>query len=256
MKGQFPRKWLWVVLSSAAAVPLLFALNAPLTPRRAHAVGTKSPNAQLLKVLVETQEDSPLRISTMVDNTTDPSSPNVSYLLTNTSPKPIRAYAIAHSVAFERAKEKGVTLSNKVSPDSVLPPRKSEQASLDGATYSKAIESITLIVDFVEFADGTTWGEDEFKSAEKLAGQRSGASAVAEHYLNLLRDEGVFAVLNAAAAKGPDLRMPEGHSPEWQEGFRLGVKTISARIRHANNKGGVAEVEPTLRRPFDAAGRR
>ena len=256
MKGSFLRKW------SGAVLLLLTAVTASLTAFNALAtyrlVGHSPANTktQLLKVLVEAQPDAPLTISSVVDNTSDPLSPVVQFTLTNVGRKPIRAYAISNEVRTERAASKGVELNNVTSLRAVLRPHGSEPVALDGIAYSEAVISIKLTVDFVEFTDGTTWGADEFKSAEKLAGRRAGARAAKKRLLALLEAEGALAVLNAVTTDEFKFEPPEGQTPEWSDGFRLGVKAVHARIKHENSSGGLMEIEPALRRPFDASERR
>lgn len=256
MKGRFLRNWLGAaLLLSTAVVVSLTAFNSTGTHRRGSPLPSRA-RTQLLKVLVEEKQDAPLTISSIVNNTVDPLAPVVQFTLTNVSRKPIRAYAISHEVRTERATSKGVELNNAVSLKGVLLPNRPQPAALDNTTYSEAVASIKLIVDFVEFTDGTTWGVDEFKSAEKLAGRRAGARATRERLLALLEAEGALAVIHAVTPDEFTFEAPEGKSPEWLDGFRLGVKSVRARVRHAGGMGDLKEIESALRRPVDASERR
>ena len=118
-------------------------------------------------------------------------------------------------------------------------------------TEGKTLKQLILSVDYVEFTDGTTWGPDAFKSAERVAGCRAGAEAERELLLKVLTEGGVTAVLRDLDAGLPERVVPSGHTPEWEQNFTLGVKNFRTRLQRLQSEEGTAAVENLLRNPFD-----
>src|SRR5205085_6416571 len=116
---------------------------------------------------------------------------------------------------------------------------------------SEPLEKIKVYVDFVEFDDGTTWGEDKSQSAELLAGQRAGART-ALAYLNQGQKEGGLTALNKIGKLSSlPIAPPPNHSAQWLEGFRSGISIIQEQFQSALNIGNLNEAAAILRKPFD-----
>jgi hypothetical protein len=115
------------------------------------------------------------------------------------------------------------------------------------------VNTVTLSVDFVEFVDGQTWGKDTYNSADRLAGQRAGGRAAYEHFRRLLAQKGFPALSEAVAAQGEELAPPQQHSPEWQDGFRMGVGLVRVRLNRAKQEGGLKKVELELQGSYDTS---
>jgi len=148
-------------------------------------------------------------------------------------------------------------LTNANSVDSLLQPGYTASKTIgEGTAYSDPIRKIVVSVDFVELVDGSTWGPDEYKSSERLAGQRAGAHQAIEHLKNMLSRNGPLAVVQSIEEGLREIVPPTGHSLEWLNGFDGGVGTIRERLRAAYSKGGADVIESELRRPFDASDRR
>lgn len=129
------------------------------------------------KIEVRNQRDSPIVLSNLYVDASEPTKPKYGFTMTNVSDKPIRAYAIRDEVSFgdAQAVANGMKLSHLPSLSLLFLPNQSRQVEAGGdATYEQAVNTITLSVDFVEFTDGTHWGEDKHKSADLLAGTRAG----------------------------------------------------------------------------------
>lgn len=60
-------------------------------------------------------------------------------------------------------------------------------------------------------------------------------------------------VLEAVKDESRDAAPPREHSPVWELGFFIGTKQMAERV-YRSVKSGPAEIERTLRSPFDAAG--
>ncbi len=218
--------------------------------------GDSSAPAQSPNALIERQPSAPLLISSLVVDSNDTLEPTLDYSVVNVSRKPINAYAIRHIVWFGSMNSEGVTVRNSNSINAVLRPGQSEPASLEGEVYPEAVQTMKLVIDFVEFTDGTTWGTDKFKSAERLAGQRAGAQNVIDHLLSIKKDKGSAAMESTVIEGREDTIPSSARSPEWSNGFREGANFKRARLQRAQSQGGLAELESELQRPFDASARR
>ncbi len=125
------------------------------------------------------QPDSPLLIRPTFMDPSHAQSPRYGYSLTNNSGKPIGAYAVRELVRFGPGSPiTSTSLVHFPGQKAFLAPQQSryEEGGV-GKTYEQVPIEINLSMDFVEFADGTTWGKDIGRSGEKLDGQRAGGRA-------------------------------------------------------------------------------
>ncbi|HKQ07186.1 MAG TPA: hypothetical protein VJ464_18805 [Blastocatellia bacterium] len=206
-------------------------------------------------VSVETQADSPLRVSQINTDSLTAYIPEVELTLTNVSTYPISAYAVRFDVLGEKWQKGGVDLSNAISVQAIFQPGQFKQVTLgDGVRYSDPIKVIKIIIDFVEFTDGVTWGPDGFQSGEKLAGMRVGARAALKLFNKVLKSGGPVAVISSIESNAADVIPPSNRSPEWVNGFQLGVSAVRERLRHSYIDHGSTQIETEIRRPFDASG--
>jgi hypothetical protein len=220
-----------------------------------HAQETQSKR-RIPIVTVQTQLDSPLRISTTEVTSTDPLTPGFNFTITNTSNRLIRAYAIRHDTSSDLGENSGSGLMffHLSSIESLLKPSQAIQETHPAsATYSQPVKTIILSIDFVEFDDGSTWGADTFKSADRLAGQRAGGHAAINKLRSILRAGGPAAVVRAMTTEEANASPQSGGSKEWQDGFQAGFGIVRNRLQRAQNKGGLAAVAAELDQPFDAS---
>ncbi|HJQ32431.1 MAG TPA: hypothetical protein VJ866_09635 [Pyrinomonadaceae bacterium] len=241
---------------------------------------------------VRPQPDSPLRLSIktywlalkLKTQYTDPNGYEIDYYVENVGELAVSAFALQHAPGEEIP---GLCVWD-LSPARLLRPGKTDVRTSWGG-YTPDAPVLTYEVDFVEFKDGTTWGADVCRSAERLAGERAGAAAAAERLLKLLAADGPDAVLKAVkeelAGWGPysvlneaarlgltkggagDARKadeeeesrgvatPPGHSPVWELGFFIGTKQTAQNAKQAVEGYGpdADEIEHALKRPYDAA---
>jgi hypothetical protein len=260
------------MLMRYAAVPLLIAVltaSAVLaqSPDRESPPPTSResiPGPEVYKV--KPQPDSPLRLWVKtrwlyllmnVEGWTEKNGYELTRFVENVSAGDISAYAI-------RITPPGGCATWIMSPDFMQPGKSDAKTTWD--SFSPSAPVPTYEVDFVEFTDGTTWGADKCQSAERLAGERAGGAAVADRLLELLAAAGPDAVIKVvrgklgqspeAAVKSIDERLsditpPPGHSPTWEEGFRIGKRVIGLRIRRSVGLSGPVGIETELRRPYD-----
>ena len=254
------RKYFQHILEGRRVVFTTLAMTLMLVASYAASLGhspeKSSTNSQSPIILIRPQPDAPLAILPSTVDSADPRAPEINYLVVNISQKSVRAYAIIDEISFGNAKSKGAQLSNIADPDLILKPGQSVIKSLGGDEYSSAVQTITLSVDFVEFIDGTTFGNDIFKSRERLDGQRAGARVVTDRLSDILKKGGQIAVVRALDQEAGSISIPPNNSLEWEDGFRVGVGMVIDRLKKASKDQGLAQIEPELKRPFDSSGRR
>ncbi|MDQ1592282.1 MAG: hypothetical protein QOG71_2909 [Pyrinomonadaceae bacterium] len=231
-----------------AAATLLGAVCAFIFTSRelVAAVRTQQP----VKVEVQPQADVPLAITSIYVTSSDLKQPDFTYEVVNTNNKPISAYAIRHEVTIGATQTSGVTFTSMWSHSSLLQPQSKIVEQSVGTTYGATVSGVMLSVDFVEFADGSTWGADTFKMSEKLAGRRTGGRTALKEFReksNLHGPGAVSSMLEEEISLAPQV----DKSPIWKEGFEEGIKIVRLRLQHAKRKGGLSALESELLKPFD-----
>lgn len=208
-------------------------------------LATNSP-----KIRIELQPDSPLIVSVSTTNALDPYAPDFSFRVVNRSTKDITAYAVRYETISETSKSGGMNLNNLSLTNQSLQPNSSRSETVDGISFSDPIKEVILSIDFVEFDNGNIWGIDVFRSAERLAGQRTGLRNVADLLLRKLNEGGPLAVVDSNESSEADISLPPGQSSAWLDGFRSGKSIMRDRIRRASKQGDMRLVETELRQFF------
>jgi len=197
---------------------------------------------------VKTQTDAPLLISSPRILSWDGQNGEFAFELINMSSKPIRAYAIKQEIEAGGTQLSSVLFSNlDLTNHPPLQPNQSSTVFDTCQAMSEKEQRITLSVDYVEFSDGTKWGVDSAKSADRSAGQRAAASLISKRLLKILNEGNLNDVLNAIEAGTPSIEPPAGRSEEWKEGFRLGSNSIAAYLKDAKKRGDLKQAEQKLR---------
>lgn len=239
------------------AIPfVLLGLSLIATGHNDVRTGRSAKPRQAPEVAVRRQANAPLQIVSVKSESTTLTTPLLELTIVNRSTKSITAYAIRYDVVTGLSTSNGLERSVAASRASILPSGQSTKIDVGaGQTYPDGINKILVFVDFVEFEDGSTWGPDTHRSAERLAGQRAGAHATARHLRNILTADGPGAVLQEINANTLDVPQPDDRSDQWAEGFKIGIAYIQARVRQSYKDGGVSAIESALRQPIDASDR-
>jgi hypothetical protein len=239
------------------------------------------------RVLVEEQPGSPLRILSVATKWATPARTGVELYVTveNVGGKAVSAYA-TRDAAAGRPDEgpqgwRMCLLISAQSPGKALRPGRSEGRS----TWTGYDPSARLrrVVDFVEFTDGSTWGEDLCGATRGLAAGRAGAREARRRLREVFEGGGADAVVESLKAMkvsppegledewrrlnppGPGVRHfgaggpgrqedgpPLTHPLDWWRGYVAGFDSYLERIRRAVQEWGETEVEHALGRPVDA----
>jgi hypothetical protein len=157
----------------------------------------------------------------------------------NVSGKPIHSFTISfHSL------EPSDTGSIGVQPETLLQP---EQFQTIG-TSSNGNDTVTISVDFVQFADGDIWFADPPSETVKSEGVRVGARASIEYLHNVLELDGAAAVIDGLPYIRVKVEFPHSSTNDIFGifGFYCGVTNTVVRVEHAYQYNGLSGVEEFL----------
>lgn len=198
-------------------------------------------------VTVDIQPDVPIVISSPRVVYADSEYAEFVYDLTNASTKPVRAYAIKQQVYPQKVAASSCLFINL--PLNGQPPLspKAMTTSSDTSDIEPGKEQrIVLSVDYVEFVDGTTWGQDSGNFAETSAGQRFAATLITARLQDINRSSGRQDVLKLIEDARADFKPSPTQSANWQEGFSSAVASVTERLKRAYTKGGSNQLKYEL----------
>lgn len=245
----------WLMFAVAIVIVAFYAISN--SPRQARGSQQPLEPQQPPTIQIQDQPESPLGIVSAKGNLATAHVPQVELVIVNRSVQPVRAYTLRYQTISGHSKGGGTDLTSSGSVNALLQPGRTASTIVgEGTSYTDPIAKIVVSVDFVELADGSTWGPDESKSSEMLAGQRAGAHQAIEWLTGILNKQGPLAVMQSIETGIHDVVPPPGKSAEWLTGFDGGRGAVKERVMTAYGKSGVGAIESELRRPFDASDRR
>lgn len=211
---------------------------------------------QTPRIIVTSQPDAALSVNTSSRwATPDRMMLDLFIVVKNNYEKLIRAYTVHLDFQPQEGRKDACLIENIYSPGKVLKIAQSDGKSrFIGIEKKEPAPAIEVSIDFIEFGDGSTWGQDRCQAAEYLAGSRAGGKAAIEWFQNLLKEKGPEAVVATIREGSVSVEKPYNFSARWGEGFGRGVEAISLRVTEAYRKQGLEEVEVVLRKPYDASG--
>ena len=246
-----------------------------------------APTQEPPQVHVEAQAGAPLRILSVKTKWAVPDRTTIELFITveNASGKAISAYATRDPADADAEKSRPTCLLiHAPSPGKALRAGHSEGRSTWRGHDPAA--RLRRMVDFVEFTDGTTWGEDRCGSAERLAASRAGAREARRRLRQLFAAGGADAVVEAISPDGLKVSPPEGFEAEWRRFealredarrrwplrgratpddtapwarpvswwliYEAGFTSYAGRVRREVEEWGPTEVGHALGRPLDA----
>lgn len=238
------------LLFSMAAVPFLLA-SAFSDSRQPQASKDENPvRAKPIKLVVPKQPSAPVAIASSSIDSSNPNTPRIAIKVVNVSDFPVRSFTIRCDTHFGESTLSAWSLVNIQSMASCFRPHESRTINMDDADYAQPPHSVLLSVDFVEFLDGSRWGDDTYKSGERLDGMRAGAHSETRSILSKIRTTGEIA-LSDLSGNGSDVVAPANVSAEYSEGFRIGVDNVRARMKQFRGKKNLDEIVNELQRPVD-----
>ena len=180
----------------------------------------------------------------------DLSKPQINLKVENVSERNITAIAIQYEDITENGPRSGLVYGDLYYPHVIMKPGQWQSMIFSHPKLTEPVKQISFSIDFVEFDDGTTWGESNLKYTDWLAGRRAGMAAERESLLKLFTVGGLQTVLREFEKTTYEPVVPAGHSPEWSEKFRMGAIMWRAMARQAHKVGGDSGLIMALQKPF------
>lgn len=157
----------------------------------------------------------------------------------NVSGKPIHSFTVSfHSLEPSDAGSIGVQ------PETLLQPKEFQTIG----TSSNGDETVTLSVDFVQFADGQVWCADPPRASVKPGGLQAGAQASFDYLRKTLERHGATRVIDVLPYIRVKVEFPHSSTNDifGTFGFYCGVTNTVARIENAYQYNGLSGVEKFL----------
>lgn len=205
-------------------------------------------------IVARNEPNSPLVISAEHLLAKTEQAPEVVFNVTNVTNKTITAYAIRFDVASGSKVDSSVTLIDLELSAIDLPPNASRNQADTYENFSNSQHRVTLSLDYVEFSDGSRWGVDSTKSADKVAGGRAALETLMTRFAGTIRSANMNDLPDLLESMAT-IEPPAQHSDEWNFGFRSGTRSFTNRLKRANNAGGLAQVNRELSRYERPSGR-
>lgn len=160
--------------------------------------------------------------------------------LRNVSDRPIHSFTVSYY-----SPDPLDTGAIGVQPEEILQPGR----SMDAGISARGKDRISLMVDFVQFVDGSTWYSDPPQHTVKPEGVRAGAQAAFDHLREVFGSGGAPAVMEALPrihldVKEPDFSLRERYG---DFGFYNGVNNAVVRVQYAYRRGGPPDVEALVK---------
>jgi hypothetical protein len=196
-------------------------------------------------VVFSYQPDSPLEVVSVVD-AEESGQEQIKIALRNVNAQAIRAFTLEMKSYLKPGQAPSITylspqlIGYEIQPNAVI------KEYLVGDDLSDS--EMQINVNFIEFADGTTWGEDKSQFHQSLLGFREGFLALVEKLIEQVEvnnaADGILADIDRSTRNG---QLPlennslavvgrQGVSPRWQDGFHGGLRTAKSTLKGLKDK--------------------
>jgi hypothetical protein len=201
-------------------------------------------------VTIQVDPASPLEITTR-PRWFDEKTFEIYVVVKNISEKSITAYATTTYNLSVPDLSKACFIYTLAVPGKILTKGKSDgKSQWNGTNSDNKLPQLEFAVDFVEFADGTTWGVDYCQAKEHLDGYRAGLRTARALFKQMLTDSGAEKLI-AELNRGPlNIDSPSGHSDLWEKSFKSGIERMRESVIQAYQQRGFPEIEIELNRPI------
>lgn len=198
-------------------------------------------------VSVQNDSSAPVHIS-LVGPSSTPEDFEYAYYVVNGSKGSIRAYTIKQQIKLQNSQSVEFMLNNLELTRDPLPPNKSDLVFDTYPATSETVTGITISIDYVEFTDGSTWGEDQGQGKDRFQGQREGCRTLLQRLSDVSNPSDVEKVLSSTDASMTSATPAMQHSNEWLDGFNLGYRSGVAHLKQILKKEGEKGVNRELKR--------
>lgn len=242
---KFTARLTFVLLATLIGVPAALAWSAQIGQKVWSPRVFAWRNFLKEQPIIRDQQDSPLRIvnarfysfASLISSVGSV----LKFDLKNVSGKSIHSFTISY-----RSPDPLDTGSIGVQPEEILQPGQSGDAGIS----ARGKDRITLMVDFVQFSDGSTWYSDPPNHTVKPEGVQAGARAAHNHLLGVLQSKGASAVMDTLPRIHADVKEADFFGTRevyGYHGFYNGVTNTKVRVEHAYQQGGLSKVVAFLK---------
>lgn len=188
-----------------------------------------------LTIEVVAQNDSPLQITLINVDNSAPSFQVINLAVQNTGNKPVRAYSV-----YAEGKLTGRTVTSNFAAK-LLQQGESYNNRLPVERENiKADEKLSLSVDYVEFEDGSSWGDDTQQRSMKITAEREGRKAAIKQIKDLVKNQDFNTLTNLFSQEITELSFPlqsSNQTTDWQNSFQGGYRSAIAILREYQKRG-------------------
>ena len=136
-----------------------------------------------LKVEIETQNDSPLRLTIINVDNTAPSYQLINYSIQNISSKKIKAYVTTYTY------KTGISGTSISFPVKFIEGQIIQESIFEERVNIKQENRLLLSLDYVEFEDGAWWGKDSEHQSEYISGHFEGRRGAIKQIKHLITNQ-------------------------------------------------------------------
>jgi hypothetical protein len=107
-----------------------------------------------------------------------------------------------------------------------------------------------LSVDYIEFEDGSSWGNDTQKQSEHIAGDSAGEKNAVKEIRQLLLGQNINAVSELLKKEVSEINPPDidnKKTEKWRRGFISGYRSILIKLQFAYEKQGMEGISLRLK---------
>lgn len=169
------------------------------------------------------QNESPLFITLIDVDNSNPNYQSVNYTVQNITNKPIRAFTLTGI-----SKSTGKIITRYLTVKLFQPTELDNGEIIVERENIKLNEVLALSIDYVEFEDGSSWGKDYYQQSEKIVGERAGRKEVIRKLKDLVTSNDLAALSAFLDQDLSNIIVPETNSNQtdiWQKGFQFGYKS-------------------------------
>lgn len=173
---------------------------------------------------VITQKDCPILISVFNTENSDRTFQTVNYSIQNVSQKPILSYTLVGN-----GKGVGKIITSSYISKLFQPQAVNFEQFYEERANIRPESKLSLSIDYVLFADGSSWGEDERKTSEQIIQYIAGRKAAVEYFRKLIEknDREVLSKLFEQDIVEFQVPIPDSKMDEMlQRNFRSGYKGV------------------------------
>lgn len=196
-----------------------------------------------LVVEIKEQTGSPVIITAVSIDISTASYQTVNFVIQNISDKNIKATVLLHGDKAEGATGSATSIYLSFTVGQMM----REMVREEGVN-TESSSKMFLSIDYVEFEDGSFWGDDSKKMSEHLSGFKEGQKNAAGQIKDLLNDQKAlsnFLGQETTEIKPPDASVQE--SDKWRRGYSTGYKSTFRALQSAYEKQGIEALSAKLK---------